>query len=635
MENLRLRRSSVSHFLADLRFLHGKEENSRCAFLSKEYRALHLRVPHVVGVTEAWFEYNFENKRYRIPMVFDSLHGADDVYYASLSQLGTGLYFGTIHLITALGEFYGSRCGKLIEFVRDFAMVDTVQISVSDFIYPTPDRYLGGAIYHIFVDRYAKGTRSVPVKPGARIIKNWDDGVPEYPAYPGAYLENNTFYGGTLYGIAERLDALEALGVTLIYLSPIFDAYSNHKYDTGDYMSVDSMFGGDEALRTLIDAAKKRGIGIILDGVFNHTGSDSIYFNKKGTYPSLGAYQSPKSTFYSWYEFQNYPQEYTCWWGIPILPRIHPDREDCRAFFLDAGGVIDKYARMGIAGFRLDVADELSDDFIAGIKRVLCEYDPKTLLYGEVWEDASNKVAYGIRKQYYLGKELDGVMNYPLRKALLSFVLQKDPTELFYVFEQVYPNTPKRILDAQMNLLGTHDTERILTVLAGEHRPDMSNEELRVKRMNEKERALGKARLKMLYTVIATLPGLPMVYYGDEVGLEGYSDPFNRMPYPYGKEDKELLLHYQKIGMLRKKNNVYKHGEFLLLSLTSNRLLFLRKTRAYAYLTVLNQSDTDLNILLSEASTDLISGEKGKSFSISACTTTIIKTKINFNLQIV
>ena len=634
MHNLRIVRESLHEFFGDLSYIHGTKETDSRAFLAGEKRALVLRVSRGLAVTEGYFEFSKDGKRESLSLVFDSLCGSDDVYLCSLAEMGVGLYFGRIRLVTVFGEFFGVKEGRRVRFVRDPFVNDTLQISVSRFAFPTPDSYLGGTIYHIFVDRFAKGSRPISPKTGAKMVENWEEGVPEYPELPGAYLENNTFYGGTLYGVAERLDYLASLGVSLIYLSPIFEAYSNHKYDTANYMKVDSMFGGEEALRFLIDEAKKRDIGILLDGVFNHTGSDSIYFNKRGIYPSVGAYQSADSPFYSWYDFQNHPNEYTCWWNIPILPRIHPDREECRSYFLENDGVIQKYAKMGIAGFRLDVADELSDDFIAGIKRVLCETNPKSLLYGEVWEDASNKVAYGVRKQYYLGKELDGVMNYPLRKALLSYVLSKDPSELFYVFEEVYPNTPKRILDAQMNLLGTHDTERILTALAGEHREGVTNAELRVKHMSEEERALGKARLKMLYTVLATLPGLPMIYYGDEVGLEGYSDPFNRMPYPYGKEDGELLSHYMKIGAIRKTNAVYKRGDFSLISLTNSHLIFERKANASVYLTVLNQDSKPMEISISEHSLDVLSDKKGKEFTIHPNSATIIKTKKEFNLCI-
>ena len=634
MEKLHIRPNSLSDFFGDLRFIHNDEENARCAFTLEEKRSIKLLIPRFASVLEAKLEILINNTLENAFFSFVDLENGNDVYLCSLDFLKVGLYFARIRLETAFGTFYGIRNGKKILFVRDASAKNTVQISVSQFDYPAPERYLGGIIYHIFVDRFAKGTHNVPIKANAKIEENWENGIPEYPAYPGAYIENNIFYGGTLYGVAERLDYLAALGVSLIYLSPIFDAYSNHKYDTGDYMQVDEMFGGSEALQYLIAEAKKRNVGIILDGVFNHTGSDSVYFNKKGTHSSLGAYQSKESPYFPWYEFQDHPDAYTCWWGIPILPRIHPDREDCRRFFLGSGGVIEKYARMGIAGFRLDVADELSDDFIAGIKQVLCKNNPEALLYGEVWEDASNKISYGVQKQYYLGKELDGVMNYPLRKALLSYVVKHDPAELFYVFHEVYPNTPKRVLDMQMNLLGTHDTERILTALAGEHKDGMTNAERCQKRMNFEERMLGIRRLKMLYTVIATLPGLPMIYYGDEVGLEGYSDPFNRMPYPYGHEDNDLLSYYVKIGSVRRENSVYKSGDFLLVSLTESHLIFLREEESYVYLTVLNQSDHSLIISFTEQSEDLLTNQKETKYIISPISATIIKTKKEFEIQI-
>lgn len=634
MKNLRIEENACAHFYADLQFVHDNAVTDRCAFVSKERRALILRVPRSICLINAFLEISVHDERKSIPLFFDSLDAETELYCCDLACLNVGLYFGYIRITTIFGTFCSMRQGTRLYFSKNEAFGDTLQISVSDFLNPVPDRYFGGAIYHIFVDRYAKGSHPVPQKAGARIVENWENGVPEFPAYPGAYLENNTYYGGTLYGVAERLDDIAALGVTLIYLSPIFEAYSNHKYDTGDYMHVDSMFGGDDALQYLVNEAKKRGIGILLDGVFNHTGSDSIYFNKKGTYPSVGAYQSKESPYYSWYSFQRYPEVYECWWGIPILPRIHPDGEECRAYFLGQGGVIEKYARMGIAGFRLDVADELSDDFIAGIKHTLCAHDPKSLLYGEVWEDASNKIAYGIRKSYYLGAELDGVMNYPLRKALLTYVIDHESDELRYVFCEVYPNTPKRILDAQMNLLGTHDTERILTVLGEEDVSGLSNADLAIKRMMPERRALAKKRLKMLYTVVATLPGLPMIYYGDEVGLEGYADPFNRMPYPYGNEDLDLLLHYRRIAEIRTKNKVYKCGEFALIAITDTFLVFSRTEGAYAYLTVLNQDLCPLRMMFTERGIDLLSGTKGQKLDIQPLSATIIKIRKNFEFEI-
>ena len=634
MKHFRIHDVFFGGFEGDLRFLHGRSENKRHAFVLNESRGLRLYVPRTCGVTEAVFSYTFCGERKTVAFEFESIFLTQDVYFASLKGMKTGLYFGRLCLKTVFGDFFGVFEKGKLRFVCDADAKDTIQISVSDFSSLGKNAYLGGVIYHVFVDRFKKGTMSVPIKKGARIVEDWSEGIAEYPAYPGAHLENNTFYGGTLYGVANEMDYFASLGVSLIYLSPIFDAYSNHKYDTADYMTVDPMFGGEEALVYLIDEAKKRGIGILLDGVFNHTGSDSIYFNKKGTYPSIGAYNFKSSPYYEWYEFSKYPDEYTCWWGIPILPRIHPDRESCKEFFLGDRGVIKKYADMGIAGFRLDVADELSDAFIAGIKERLLKSNKGALLYGEVWEDASNKISYGVRKQYYLGKELDGVMNYPLRSALIAYFKEGESEPLNYYFSEVYSNMPKRISDAQMNLLGTHDTIRILTALAGDDPNGYTNDALAKKRMTPEQYARGRKLLKMLYTVIATLPGMPMIYYGDEVGMQGYADPFNRLPYPSINEDKTLLSHYRSIGCMRRKNSVYKKGEFSLLACTHSYLMFAREYKNFAYITVANRGDLPLCFSLKEKGVDLLNKTIGTEFSVSQETATVIKTSKNNLLEL-
>ena len=339
-------------------------------------------------------------------------------------DLDIGLYFYDIRVSSPIGDIFCIKSCEGVAFSETKPNNNQFQLTVSDFPSNATFKHFGGIIYHIFVDRFMKGGE-VSRDSNDIIVDDWSDGVPEYPEYPGAHMDNNTFYGGTLWGIADRLDYLSSLGVSLIYLSPIFKSPSNHKYDTADYMSVDQGFGGDEALIHLISEAKRYNIGIILDGVFNHTGADSIYFNKYRKYGDVGAYQTPTSPYCSWYEFKSYPDEYTSWWGIEILPRINPEVKECREFFLGDGGVIDKYSSLGISGFRLDVTDELSDSFIEGIRSLMAKNDPSSILYGEVWEDASNKIAYGKRKRYYLGRELDGVMNYPLRSGIIDFLRHK------------------------------------------------------------------------------------------------------------------------------------------------------------------------------------------------------------------
>ncbi len=413
-----------------------------------------------------------------------------------------------------------------------------------------PDSFAGGMMYHIFVDRFAKGG-DVPCRADAILEKDWYGGIPQYADYPGGFVANNLFFGGTLWGIAEKLDYLAGLGVTVLYLSPVFEAYSNHKYDTGDYRKIDKMFGGEEAFDHLIAEAHARGMKIILDGVFNHTGSDSRYFNRQGRYDTLGAYQSPDSPYAHWFEFEDYPHRYRCWWGIDILPAVTTKDPSYRAFICGEDGVIRHYLRRGIDGWRLDVADELDRSLLEDIHAASRAEKPDAPLYGEVWEDASNKIAYSTRRRYFRGHGLDTVMNYPLKEGVLDFIRTGCRERLFEATAGLYAHYPKATSDLLMNFLGTHDTERVLTVLGGIGEEGRSNDELAVYRMPADCRAHAKELLKLAFTLVATLPGLPCIYYGDEAGMEGYHDPFNRMPYPWGREEADLVAHYRALGALR------------------------------------------------------------------------------------
>ena len=278
--------------------------------------------------------------------------------------------------------------------------------------YETPEWFHGGTMYQIFTDRFFCGEGNIGTRADVIMNDDWDNGVKQYAEYPGAPVANNEFFGGNLWGIAEKLDYLESLGVTVIYLNPIFKAYSSHKYDTGDYMKVDSMFGGEAALEKLIEKCKERGIRIILDGVFNHTGSDSVYFNRYGNYDSVGAYQSKDSKYSDWYFFKEFPESYECWWNIEILPKLNPECVECRDFLCNKGGVAEKYMKMGIGGWRLDVADELSNDFLDILRHTVKNAsNGEGIIIGEVWENAADKIAYGKRRRYFRGKQLDSVMN--------------------------------------------------------------------------------------------------------------------------------------------------------------------------------------------------------------------------------
>ncbi len=565
---------------------------------------------------------------------FEDTYSDFDIYTASLKseKYGAGLLFAALSVSTMLGAASAYLSGERLIFKLTSEPIRSIQITVSDFENNPPDSFLGGVIYHIFVDRFARSGKT-PQKKGAEYTHSWDAEIPEYPAYPGAPLKNKYLYGGDLRGIKEKLSYLSSLGVSLIYLSPIFESPSNHKYDTADYMRVDSAFGTEADLSELIAAAKEHGIGIILDGVFNHTGADSIYFNKYSTYDSLGAFQSKESPYYDWFDFQSYPDEYTSWWGIEILPRINPDKPALRAYLSGEGGVIDKYSKMGVVGFRLDVADELSDGFIASIKHRMSASRPENILYGEVWEDASNKIAYGTRKKYYIGSELDGVMNYTLRRGLISYLRDKSVGELAYAITDVMFNAPERIRHAQMNLLGSHDTVRALTALAGELPDGKENSYLAEKKMTDKERKVAVRRYVAAYTALATLPGIPSIFYGDEVGMEGYSDPFNRLTYPWGREDNELLFAIKAVNVARRENSVYRCGEYKLLYLDASLLIFARYENQDAYITVLNNSQCEKSVTLSRAATDILADTCAFTHTLKGESAVILKTKKNTTIQ--
>ena len=628
----------MQHNRAEYEYIHNGTPRISTAFEIKERAEIVLKIPRSLGTTNAYMEIYDENASMRLletEAEWCGMEGQYDCYTFDINRehLGVGLYFIRPRLLVLGGQLYGHKWAGGIYFDYKSELTNMMQLTLCDFKHREPKKIRGGVIYHIFVDRFRRGGQ-VTVPDGARVIRGDWRIIAEYPEYPGAPLYNNTFWGGTLWGIIEKLDYIKSLGTTAIYLSPIFRAASNHKYDTADYMTVDPIFGGEPAFKALIKAAKEKEIEIILDGVFNHTGADSIYFNRHSRYQETGAFQSRRSKYFSWYDFQDFPHKYTSWWGIEILPRINPDIPECREYFVGEGGVVDKYAKMGIYGFRLDVADELSDDFISKIKERLSGHSKDRILYGEVWEDASNKSSYGKRRHYYLGGELDGVMNYPLRSGIIDYLTGRGADKLYYALTDVTSNAPDHILHNQMNLLGTHDTERILTVLGDEDASGLSNHQLARKRMDPGRRNFAIKRLMTAYTILATMPGLPTVFYGDEAGLEGYCDPFNRMPYPWGKEDHRLIEHYRALGRIRRENAVYENGCFRLIHLDNELLVFSRKGEGESYITIVNNCECDLSLSFSKECTELITANRSQDFVLCGYSAAVYKCPTDTTIEI-
>ena len=434
------------------------------------------------------------------------------------------------------------------------------QLTVFESQYQTPDWLSGGIMYQIFPDRfYRSGTAKYNVPQDRYLHQRWGS-QPEWRPNHQGEITNSDYFGGDLEGIIQKLDYLQSLGITCIYLNPIFEAHSNHRYDTADYTKVDPLLGSKEDFKRLCKEANKRGIHIMLDGVFNHTGSDSIYFNRKGRYQTLGAYQSQESPYYDWYQFYQWPEQYACWWNFETLPNVNETNETYNAYINGTDGVIQTWLKAGADGWRLDVADELPDLFLDDITKAAKQVKPTSMILGVVWEDASNKMAYGQRRRYLLGKQLDSVMNYPFREAIIGFLTGKNPAEMMELIMTVLEHYPPSAIHLLMNHIGTHDTERILTVLGGEPLNGRDREWQSRTKLSQEQRSRGLSLLKLASLMQYTLPGIPCVYYGDEAGMEGYRDPFNRGCFPWGHEDAELVSWYRSLGKIRHSCEVLKQG---------------------------------------------------------------------------
>lgn len=455
------------------------------------------------------------------------------------------------------------------------------QITVTKEGATTPAWWKDAVLYQIFPDRFCRAEGShLPEKKNGLYHLDWND-TPFYTKDPdtGEVVQYD-FFGGNLAGIRTKLPYLKELGIRAIYLNPIFASPSNHRYDTSDYHQVDPMLGTNEDLADLCRAAREMGIEVLLDGVFSHTGADSKYFNKYGTFDSVGAYQSPASPYAKWYSFISYPNEYESWWGFGELPNVNELEADYQAYIItDKDSVLHSWHEAGIKGWRLDVADELPEPFIKNFYRELKATDPDSVLIGEVWEDASNKESYGVKREYLLGDDMDSVMNYPFRKIVLDFLTgcataEEAGARLMSMAE----NYPAHYFYAMMNLIDSHDVERAMTVLGNAPAEESMSAYQRAKyRLSAEQYALAKARLKLAVLMQMTFPGVPSVYYGDEAGVEGYRDPFNRATYPWGRQDSELLSFYRKAIAMRNQYDALRTGDWALLGAGGDVFAYVRQ----------------------------------------------------------
>ena len=548
---------------------------------------------------EAFFIINRDGENFeRLPMT-----KSDFGWSVTVAIHEIGLYFYHFE-IEELGNITCSylEMGELSNQYSNFLL------TVTSSNYATPEWFKGGVMYQIFPDRFCKVGAMPDIK--GRISRNDWGNEPSFRPNEHGKVLNNDFFGGNLKGVTSKLDYLDKLGVTTIYFNPIFEAASNHRYDTSNYMKIDPILGTEADFEELLNTAKNKEIRVILDGVFNHTGDNSLYFNKYGEYPSLGAYQSKDSPYYSWYNFQEFPNKYSSWWGIDILPEINENSEEYQEFIFGENGVLKKWLRFGIGGYRLDVADELPDFFLKKLRKAVKETNPDAIIIGEVWEDASNKIAYSARREYLQGYELDSVMNYPLKDAIIHYIQTGAALDLLHCIRVLINHYPKQTVDCLMNILGTHDTARILTVLGGiycKNKEEMACEWAYLSE-NAKQEAIKK--LKMAVILQYTMPGIPCIYYGDENAMEGHIDPFCRRCFNWDHLNNDLIEFYAKLGEIRKKyKHIFKEGEFQELRVEGGLLLYKRFINNAEIYICTNNSSKNYLIQIPEKCIDCLNDE--------------------------
>ena len=536
-----------------------------------------------------------DSDHHRYFLEFDTSKYLGSVYYYfELNKNGKHYYYtnnddatgGLGKLDVVKPDFYGS-IGKTLEKKPELFY----QFYVHDIKYKVPEWFKTGVTYHIFVDRF-----------------NNEDSTLE-----DVDKELFEVYGGNLNGIINKLDYLEDLGVNIIYLSPIFEAEGHHKYNTGDYERIASDFGDIDIFKQLISELKKRGMHLILDGVFNHSGSDSRYFNKDGNYDSLGAYQSRDSKYYSWYKFIDFPDKYECWNGIDTLPEYDQESwEVLDYFFYGDDSIVKRWLNMGIDGWRLDATDLLSDEYLTHIYRNVKEVNPDSIIIGELWNDASTFISENEKRirTYMCGNEIESVTNYPFHGLIINYSNgQFTPRTFLKKIYSLMENFPIEYYYALWNFTGTHDIPRILSILDGDI--DV---------------------LKMFAVLLMTLPGVPMIYYGDEVGLKGEGDPDNRRPFPWSDMNMDIHNQFRELIAIRQNFDALKRGSVHFIE-DDDFLIYERKYGDEYIYVVLNNSENAVfdirlisgGIILKDILTDEIYGPSNEEFELEKLSYKILK----------
>lgn len=508
----------------------------------------------------------------------------------------------------------------------DVVIDNSWALTVYDPDFRTPSWTTAGVVYQIFPDRFRNGDPTNDPQTGD---VRYDDPVIALPwdAMPEGYCRRYTddacdqephgrdFFGGDLAGITDKLDYLANLGVTAIYMNPIFDSASNHGYDTQDWSSIDPYFGNETDWEDLVAQADARGIRIILDGVFNHVSSDSPYFDRYGHYDDVGGCESESSAYRDWFYLR--PQldgacagpdgpgtvGYVGWSGYDSIPVIQKGLAGVQELLLLADdSIVRRWLQAGASGWRLDVSGDptFPDDWWPTFRQIVKDQDPEALTVAEQWQKDTALL------RQFRGDRFDTVMNYRFRDAVLGFLAPglfdrkgfpasgapTDPIDFANRMLSQQEDYPPEVYRSLLNLIDSHDTERALwTLTPGEE--TTAGRELDAAALNE-----GTRRLRLAAFIQFTMPGMPTIYYGDEVGLTGDDDPDDRRTYPWadlgGSPDEDLLSFYERLAELRAGSPALTEGDLRFLHIGSDdegTIAYARRTDDQVAIVGINRSN--------------------------------------------
>lgn len=472
--------------------------------------------------------------------------------------------------------------------------------------FSVPDWVKGKIMYHIFLDRFNRGSdEELEEMPRRHIHKSWDEKMQIGPDEENIW--NNDFYGGDLKGITKKLDYLKQFGVSILYISPPVFSQSNHRYDSADYEKIDPYAGTNEDLKVLCEEAHKRGMQVVLDAVFNHTGSDSKYFNKFGSFENTGAYQSSKSEYFPFFR-KRYNEskgqwDFDYWWGMDNLPVCNGNSPEWIEYITGKGGIIDQWFALGIDGLRLDVADELTDHYINKIYEAVIRNKEDGFILGEVWKNVMR-----MNRDYLAGtKGMHSVMNYPLVDSLIRYFKYGDTEKVRWTISDILNEYPDETIHALMNFTSTHDISRPLTVLGSDEEFSENSEwvwdPLRKDdrkyceefKLTEKQRKKAEEIYATYVTTLAFMPGILSIFYGDEAGVEGLGNLSNRKPFPWDNINDNMIDLFTKIGQVRVSQEFLQRADLNLLKVNRDYIMFERTTEDEKALVAVNRTEKEID----------------------------------------